>query len=145
VLRGDTWGCSKLLLQHGAVPYYCNFSEGVLLHHSAATRCCNMWLQRHPAETCCRLKLLMHPALAHRACHNSQQLFWFALQYTDRLISKCFESEDQVTAGVDVLILFLHKNSLFRHNRFSAIFFSMKIAESDKIVLVSCIIDFKDI
>jgi hypothetical protein len=45
----------------------------------------------------------------------------------------------------DILIFFRHKNSLFRHNRFSTLFFSMKIAESGKIVLVSCIIDFKDI
>ncbi len=44
-----------------------------------------------------------------------------------------------------VLVFFCHKNSLFRHNRFSTLFFSMKVAESGKIVLVSCIIDFKDI
>jgi hypothetical protein len=43
------------------------------------------------------------------------------------------------------IFFFRHKNSLFRHNRFSTLFFSMKIAESGKIVLVSCIIDFKDI
>ncbi len=40
---------------------------------------------------------------------------------------------------------FGHKNSLFGHNRFSTLFFSMKIAESEKIVLASCIIEFKDI
>jgi hypothetical protein len=45
----------------------------------------------------------------------------------------------------NVLIFFRHRNSFFRHNRFSTLFFSMKIAESGKIVLVSCIIDFKDI
>jgi hypothetical protein len=39
---------------------------------------------------------------------------------------------------------FLHKNSLFRHNLFSTLFFSMKEAESGEIVIVSCIIDFKD-
>ncbi len=33
----------------------------------------------------------------------------------------------------------------FRHNRFSTLFFSIKIAESGKIGLVRCIIDFKDI
>ncbi len=38
-----------------------------------------------------------------------------------------------------------HENSLFGHNRFSTLFFSMKVAESDKIVLASCILDFKDI
>jgi hypothetical protein len=38
---------------------------------------------------------------------------------------------------------FCHKN--FGHNRFSTLFFSMKVAESEKIVLASCIIDFEDI
>ncbi len=46
---------------------------------------------------------------------------------------------------MNVLIIFRHKYSLVRHNRFSTLFFSMKIAESGKIVVVSCIIDFKDI
>ena len=32
-----------------------------------------------------------------------------------------------------------------RHNRFSTLFFSIKVAESEKIVSISCIIDFKDI
>ena len=40
---------------------------------------------------------------------------------------------------------FCHKNSLFAHNRFSILVFSIKMAESEKIVLVSCIIDSKDI
>ncbi len=43
------------------------------------------------------------------------------------------------------LIFFGHENSLFGHNRFSTFFFSMKMAESEKIVLASCILDFKDI
>ncbi len=43
------------------------------------------------------------------------------------------------------IIFFGHKNSLFGHNRFSTLFFSMKIAESEKIVLASCMIEFKDI
>jgi hypothetical protein len=46
--------------------------------------------------------------------------------------------------GGNVLFLFRHKNSLFRHNQFSTLFFSMKEAESRGIVIVSCIIDFKD-
>ena len=33
----------------------------------------------------------------------------------------------------------------FAHNRFSTFFFKMKITESEKIVLVNCIIDFFDI
>ncbi len=45
----------------------------------------------------------------------------------------------------DLLIFFGHKNSLFGHNRFSTLFFSMKTVESEKIVLASCIIEFKDI
>ena len=36
-----------------------------------------------------------------------------------------------------------HKNSLFAYNRFSRVFFSTKMAESEKIVLVSCIIDLE--
>ena len=39
---------------------------------------------------------------------------------------------------------FAHKNSLFAHNRFFTLFFSMKMTESEKMVLVSCIIDFDD-
>ena len=37
---------------------------------------------------------------------------------------------------------FVHKNSLFAHNQFSSLFFSMKMTQSEKIVLVSCFIDF---
>jgi hypothetical protein len=48
------------------------------------------------------------------------------------------------TASV-CFIFFRHQNSLFRHNQFSTLFFSKKVAESGKIVLVSCIIDFEDI
>ena len=40
---------------------------------------------------------------------------------------------------------FPDKNARFPHNRFSNHFFSMKMAESLKLVLVSCIIDFDDI
>ncbi len=43
------------------------------------------------------------------------------------------------------ILFFRHKNSLFRHNRFSTLLFSMKVAESGEFVLVSWIIDFKDI
>jgi hypothetical protein len=39
---------------------------------------------------------------------------------------------------------FSPQNTLFRRNQFSTLFFSMKVAESRKIVLVNCIIDFKD-
>ena len=38
--------------------------------------------------------------------------------------------------------VFAHKNSLFPHSRFSTVFFAMKSAELDKIVLVRCIFDF---
>ena len=38
-----------------------------------------------------------------------------------------------------------HKNAFFPHNRFSTHFFSMKMAELGKNVLVSCIIDFDEI
>ncbi len=41
--------------------------------------------------------------------------------------------------------LFRYKNALFRHNRFSTLFFSMKMTESGKIILGSCIIDFKEV
>ncbi len=44
----------------------------------------------------------------------------------------------------DALIFFRQKTSLLRHNRFSTLFFSMKIEETGKIFLVSCIIDFND-
>ena len=44
----------------------------------------------------------------------------------------------------DVLFFFRYKNSLLSHNQFSTLFFSMKEAESGEIVIVSCIIDFKD-
>ena len=40
---------------------------------------------------------------------------------------------------------FSHKNAPFPHNRFSTHFFSMKMAEFWKMVIVSCIIDFDDI
>jgi hypothetical protein len=40
---------------------------------------------------------------------------------------------------------FGHENSLFGHKRFSTLLFSMKVAESEKIVLASCIIEFKDL
>jgi hypothetical protein len=46
--------------------------------------------------------------------------------------------------AVGCYYFFRHRNALFRHSTFSALFFSMKVAESGKIVLVSCIIDFKD-
>ena len=39
---------------------------------------------------------------------------------------------------------FAHKNILFANNRFSIVFFSTKMTESEKFVLVSCIIDFDD-
>ncbi len=44
-----------------------------------------------------------------------------------------------------MIYFFSPQNSLYRHNRFSTLSFSMKIAESGKLVLVGCIIDFKDI
>ena len=37
------------------------------------------------------------------------------------------------------------KNSLFAHSRFSTLFFSMKMAESEKLVFETCIIDFDNI
>ena len=40
---------------------------------------------------------------------------------------------------------FPQQNSLFPHIRFSTLFFSMKMTESGKIVLVNCILDFKDL
>ena len=40
---------------------------------------------------------------------------------------------------------FPHKNALFPNNRFSTHFFSMKMTELGKNVLVSCIVDFDDI
>ena len=40
-------------------------------------------------------------------------------------------------------ICFAHKK--FAHNQFFTLFFSMKMAESEKVVLVSCIIAFDDI
>ncbi len=40
---------------------------------------------------------------------------------------------------------FSPQNALFRHNRFSTLSFSMKMTESGKIVLVSFIIDFKEV
>ncbi len=43
------------------------------------------------------------------------------------------------------IFFFGHKNSLFGHNRFSTLFFSMKVAESEIIVLANCILDFNDI
>ena len=39
---------------------------------------------------------------------------------------------------------FAHKNSLFAHSRFSRVFFSMKMAESEKIISLSCIINFDE-
>ena len=39
---------------------------------------------------------------------------------------------------------FLQKSSTVPLNRFSTLFFSMKMTESGKIVLVSCIVDFDD-
>ena len=53
----------------------------------------------------------------------------------------CCPSPD---GGAHELILFPHKK-LFPHSRFSTHFFSMKMAELGKNVLVSCIIDFDDI
>ncbi len=40
-------------------------------------------------------------ANADTQCYSiyASWLFWFAWRYTDRFISKCFESEDQVTGG----------------------------------------------
>ena len=38
-----------------------------------------------------------------------------------------------------------HKNSLFAYSEFSTLFFSRKMAESEKNVLVNCIIDFDNI
>jgi hypothetical protein len=49
------------------------------------------------------------------------------------------------SAACHDIFCFGHKNSLFGHNRFSTLFFLMKVAESEKIVLASCTIDFKDI
>ncbi len=47
---------------------------------------------------------------------------------------------------LDITILFFWLQKFtFGHNRFSTLFFSMKVAKSEKIVLASCIIDFKDI
>ena len=49
------------------------------------------------------------------------------------------------TASGRMNLFFCLKNSLFSHTRFATLFFSMKLTESEKIVLVSCIIDFDDI
>ena len=40
---------------------------------------------------------------------------------------------------------FAHKNSLFAHNRSATVFSSIKLADSEKIISFSCIIDFNDI
>ena len=41
-----------------------------------------------------------------------------------------------------IYFLLTYKNA---HNRFSTVLFSLKLAESENIVLVSCIIDFDDV
>ena len=45
----------------------------------------------------------------------------------------------------DDAFFFAHKYSRFAHNNFSALFFSMKMAQSGKIVLKSLIVDFDDV
>jgi hypothetical protein len=63
------------------------------------------------------------------------------------------DEENRVREELDQMIYFVSpafftfspQNAFFRHNQFSILFFSMKVAESRTIVLVSCIIDFKDI
>ena len=59
----------------------------------------------------------------------------------ESLVARC---QTNVAVAHVFFLLFRHKNSLFRHNQFSTLFFSMKEAESGEIVIVSCIIDFKD-
>ena len=57
----------------------------------------------------------------------------------------CHRTDTGRNSLSDELILFPHKNALFPHNRVSTYFFSMKMAEFLKMVLVSCIVDFDDI
>ena len=58
VLRGDTWGCRKLLLHYGAVPYYCTFQ----LACAAASHCCNALLQHAAAAPSCFSNILLRHA-----------------------------------------------------------------------------------
>jgi hypothetical protein len=64
--------------------------------------------------------------------------------YPNDSVSVHVWNEEGYMIYLDVFFLFRHKNSLFRHNRFSTLFFSMKEAESGEIIKVSCFIDFKD-
>ena len=50
----------------------------------------------------------------------------------------------ELTVGLHEYFLFAHKNSRFAHKQFSTVFYSTKMTESEKIVLVSLIFDFDD-
>ena len=59
-----------------------------------------------------------------------------------QLGNKTFSS---LSCGGMMIHLFSSQNSLFTHHQFYTLAFSMKMAESGKVVLVSCIIDFDDV
>ena len=72
------------------------------------------------------------------------------IRYRNRLRKGSWSKTRRTTGcthwlSITMMHFFVHKNSFFAHNRFSTVFFSMTMAESEKIFLASCIIDFGDI
>ena len=63
-----------------------------------------------------------------------------------RRVARATRAACRLKRDAHMMHFFAHKNSLFAHNRFSTVFFSMKMAELENIILVSCnqVIDFDD-
>ena len=97
----------------------------------------------------CRTERSLHPSLcSHKrsACRGGIYHLYGRCEWA-RTGSRIATSLRCCTGHVlqDDTFFFPDKNPLFPHNRFSTIFFSMKMAELGGNVLVSCIIDFDDI
>ena len=96
------------------------------------------------------LQLEIHPennvAGTPWAC-SLGQAWYFSHNFGPRPIQptkRCVGSSSDLD-GSNHCIFFSHQIALFSHKIFSTLFFSMKMSESGKIVLVSCIIDFDDV
>ena len=75
-----------------------------------------------------------------RHLKSAQQIEQQPVSFANQCWNVLVESLREKAAAEDDAFFFAHKNSFLAHNRFSTLFFSIKMAESQKTVLVSCTI-----
>jgi hypothetical protein len=78
-----------------------------------------------------------------RACLHA--LLCLDVSMARERVRACGCKDRPCKVGTNEIIFLHHQISLFRHRRFPIVFVSMKITESKKNILGSCIVDFDDV